>query len=118
MASLPPHLQVSVLIFLKSLATPVVLYSENPMQLYEEMKGLIKAANQAAPKLIEKPGVGPLKRVCFTDTMLMGVALQSDPSVGGSVQSGPPQAGPPQAGPPQGPPPNRPPQGPPVGPPR
>ncbi|MGE0199891.1 MAG: hypothetical protein AB7P76_02855 [Candidatus Melainabacteria bacterium] len=78
----PPSAQtpgVSVLIFLRSLATPVVLYAENPTQLYTEMQQLIKQASPAAPKLIEKPGQGPLKRVCFLDTEVCGVALQTDP---------------------------------------
>lgn len=83
MASIPPHaqnVQISVLVFLKSLATPVVLYSDNPTQLYEEMKQIIKSANPAAPKLVEKPGVGPLKKVCIIDTEISGVAMQVDPA--------------------------------------
>ncbi|MBY0405799.1 MAG: hypothetical protein K2X66_17990 [Cyanobacteria bacterium] len=80
MAALPPNVQISVLIFLKSLATPVVLYSDNPTQLYEEIKALIKGANASAPKIIEKPGVGPLKKVAFLDTELSGVAMQVAPS--------------------------------------
>jgi hypothetical protein len=83
MAAQPPHLQApqfSILVFLKSLATPVVLYADNPTQLYEEMKSIIKQANPQAPKLVEKPGVGPLKKVCFLDTELSGVAIQVDPS--------------------------------------
>lgn len=74
-----PNLQFSVLVFLKSLATPVVLYADNATQLYEEIKQIIKTANPQAPKLIEKPGQGPLKKVCFLDTELSGVAIQVDP---------------------------------------
>lgn len=81
----PP--QVLVLVFLRSLATPIVLYAENPPQLYEELKATIASAKASAPRLIEKPGLGPLKKVCFLDTELAGVALQSDPS-GGSAASG------------------------------
>jgi hypothetical protein len=77
--SLTPSTQQIVLIFLKSLASPVVLYAENAPQLYEEIKVLIKQAQHNHPKLIEKPGMGPLKKVCFLDTELSGVALQSDP---------------------------------------
>lgn len=79
-------MQLSVLVFLKSLAAPVVLYADNATALYEEMKQVIKTAKPAAPKLIEKPGAGPLKRVCFLDTELSGVALQVDP-VGAAAQS-------------------------------
>lgn len=76
---LPPGVQVSVLVFLKSLATPVVLYADQPTQLYDEIKRLIQAANPQSPKLIEKTGVGPLKKVSFLDTEVSGVALQADP---------------------------------------
>jgi hypothetical protein len=79
MATLPPQHQISVLVFLKSLATPIVVYSDNPTQLYEEIKLLIKNANSVAPKLVEKPGVGPLKKVCFLDTEVAGVAMQVEP---------------------------------------
>jgi hypothetical protein len=77
--SIPANAQISVLIFMKSLATPVVLYAENPTQLYEEMKQIIRTANPQSPKLMEKQGVGPLKKVAFLDTELSGVALQMDP---------------------------------------
>ncbi|HEY9745391.1 MAG TPA: hypothetical protein V6C99_04155, partial [Oculatellaceae cyanobacterium] len=77
MSSIPPNVQVSVLVFLKALSTPVVLYADQPTQLYEEIKRLIQTANPNAPKLIEKNGVGPLKKVAFLDTEVMGVALQA-----------------------------------------
>lgn len=77
--NVPANVQVSVLVFLKSLATPVVLYTDNPNQLYDEIKAIIKSANAASPRLIEKPGVGPLKKVSFLDTEVSGVAVQVDP---------------------------------------
>ena len=82
--SVPPAPQVpnmAVLLLLRSLATPVVLYAETPTQLYDEIKTLMTQANPQAPKLIEKPGMGPLKRVAFLDTDVLGVALQSDQAV-------------------------------------
>lgn len=82
-AAVPPHgastIQISVLVFMKSLSTPVVLYADNPTQLYEEIKQMIRTANAQAPKLIEKQGVGPLKKVAFLDTEVSGVAMQVDP---------------------------------------
>jgi hypothetical protein len=68
----------TVLVFVKSLAAPVVLYSDNPVSLYEEIKRHIQQANPSAPKLIEKPGAGPLKKVCLQDTEISGVALQAE----------------------------------------
>lgn len=79
---LPAGVQVSVLVFLRSLSTPVVLYADQPTQLYEEMKRIIQAANPKMPKLIEKTGVGPLKKVSLLDTEISGVALQADPLLG------------------------------------
>jgi len=79
MSTFPGNVQVSVLVFLKGLATPIVLYADNATQLYEEIKGTIKSANPQAPRLIEKPGLGPLKKVAFLDTEVSGVAMQVDP---------------------------------------
>lgn len=78
-----PTNQFSVLVFLRGLATPVVLYTDNPTQLFEEIKQTIRQADPKAPKLIEKPGVGPLKKVAFLDIELTGVALQADPVLSG-----------------------------------
>lgn len=79
MGSVPLNMQQSVLIFLKGSAAPVVLYSDNPQGLYDELRQMIKVANASTPKLMEKPGIGPLKKVSFLDTEVMGVALQVDP---------------------------------------
>jgi len=80
MSSMNPHTGTgsSVLVFLRYLAAPVVLYSDNPVTLYDEMRRHIQQANPAAPKLLEKAGAGPLKKVSFFDTEVMGVAIQSD----------------------------------------
>lgn len=75
----PSNVQVSILVFLKGLATPIVLYAENTAQLYDELKSIIKSANPQAPRLVEKPGMGPLKKVAFLDTEVSGVAMQVDP---------------------------------------
>jgi hypothetical protein len=79
-SSVPPNMQISVLVFMKSLATPLVLYADNPTALYDEMKQIIRSANVQTPKLIEKQGVGPLKKVAFLDTEVSGVAVQLEPA--------------------------------------
>jgi hypothetical protein len=71
---------VAVMILIKGLATPVVLYCDQPFVMYDEIKAIIAQVNPASPKLIEKPAQGPLRKVCFLDTELAGVALQMDPS--------------------------------------
>lgn len=73
-------MQIAVLVFMKSLATPLVLYADNPTVLYDEIKQIIRSAKAESPKLIEKPGVGPLKKVAFLDTEVSGVAVQLEPS--------------------------------------
>lgn len=78
-SSIPPNMQICVLVFMKSLATPLVLYAENPTVLYDEIKQIVRAANPQTPKLIEKQGVGPLKKVAFLDTEISGVAVQLEP---------------------------------------
>lgn len=75
--AVPPG-NYSVLVFINALAAPVVLYSDNPISLYEELKKIIQQANPGSPKLIEKPGAGPLKKVCILDTQITGVALQAE----------------------------------------
>lgn len=77
--NIPTGVQHAVLVFVRSLATPVMLYAENPQQLYDEIRATIRQADPKAPKLIEKPGLGPLKKFTVLDTELMGVALQTDP---------------------------------------
>jgi len=72
-------MQICVLVFMKSLATPLVLYADNPAALYDEIKQIVRAANPQTPKLIEKQGVGPLKKVAFLDTEVSGVAVQLEP---------------------------------------
>lgn len=84
-SSLPPptgpHTAMHVLVLMRALATPLVLYADNPMQLYDELRAVIRAANPQSPKLIEKQGVGPLKKVAFLDTEVAGVAIQVDPGL-------------------------------------
>lgn len=83
MSQLPPNMQVSVLVFLKNLVSPVVLYVDNPNQLYDELKSQLKSANASSPKLIEKTTIGPLKKVAFLDTDISGVAMQVEPVLKG-----------------------------------
>jgi hypothetical protein len=73
-------MNTTVLVFLKSLATPIVLFTENPEQTYAELKETMKKASSVSPRLIEKQTIGPLKWVTFWDTELAGFALQVDPN--------------------------------------
>jgi hypothetical protein len=68
----------AVLVFLKSLATPLVLYTPNVQETFADIKDAMKNAKPASPKLIEKETLGPLKVVFFWDTEIAGAALQMD----------------------------------------
>lgn len=71
----------AVLIFLKHVGPPIVLYVDNPDELYQEIKDIISKASSSAPKLIEKLGKGPLKAVAVLDTQIAGISIQEEPVV-------------------------------------
>ena len=68
--------RVSVLIFIKGSTAPLVLYVENPEELYSELQQAIKS--QTTVKLIEKDTIGPLKKVAFLSNQIAAIALQEE----------------------------------------
>ena len=71
--------RTSVLVFLKGSTAPLVLYVENPEELYAELKQAIKSP---AAVLIEKETQGPLKKVCFISNQVASIAVQEEQFVG------------------------------------
>ena len=71
--------RISVLVFLKGAAAPLVLYVEKPDELYAELQQLMKSP---AATLIEKETQGPLKKVCFVSNQISAVAIQEEQYVG------------------------------------
>ncbi len=69
--------RLSVLVFLKGTTAPLVLYVENPQEVYEELTQILKI-NSPAPKLIEKTTLGPVKKVCIQSTSICAVAIQEE----------------------------------------
>jgi hypothetical protein len=67
-----------LLIFLKHVGPPLVLYIDDVETAYNEVKKIMTTANPQAPKLIEKIGNGPLKKVAVLDTQIAGVAIQEE----------------------------------------
>lgn len=67
--------RTSVLIFIKSSSAPLVLYVDNPQELYAELLQLIKS-NQNV--LVEKETQGPLKKLCFYSNQIAAVAMQEE----------------------------------------
>lgn len=68
----------AVLIFLKVVGPPLVLYVDEPDSLYEEVRQIMASASTASPKLIEKLGKGPLKKLSILDAQIAGVAIQEE----------------------------------------
>lgn len=67
--------RTSVLVFLKGTTAPLVLYVENPQELYAELSGLVKSASNL---LVEKETQGPLKKVCFAANQIAALAMQEE----------------------------------------
>lgn len=72
------QVKTSVLLFLKVVGPPLVLYVDNPDEFYQELIEIIKTTNERNPRLIEKKANGPLKTVAILDTQLAGVAMQDE----------------------------------------
>lgn len=70
----------ALLVFLKVVAPPLVLYVDNPDETYAEIRRIIETANLRAPRIIEKQGKGPLKKLSVLDTQIAGVAIQEEPA--------------------------------------
>ncbi len=73
----PANIKVktAVLIFLKNLAAPLVLYFENPQEIYEEIKEVV---NTPISKIFEFEPTGPIKKVCVNANQISAVALQEE----------------------------------------
>lgn len=69
--------RMSVLVFLKGTTAPLVLYVENPVELYNELSQVLKL-NSPTPKIIEKNTIGPVKKVCLQSTQICAVAIQEE----------------------------------------
>lgn len=67
--------RTSVLVFLKGSTAPLVLYVDNPQELYSELVQLVKSASNV---LIEKDTQGPIKKVCFIANQIAALAMQEE----------------------------------------
>ncbi len=67
--------RTSILVFIKGSTAPLVLYVENPQELYAELTQLIKSTSNV---LVEKETQGPVKKVCFLSNQVAAVAMQEE----------------------------------------
>ena len=72
----PTKTRMSILIFIKGAAAPLVLYVENPVTVYEELKKIIESGQN---KLYEKECNGPIKKVSFMTGQISSIAIQEEP---------------------------------------
>lgn len=72
------EIKTPILIFLKVVGPPIVLYVDNPNEVYNEILEIIKTTNEKAPRLIEKKANGPLITLAVLDTQIAGVAMQEE----------------------------------------
>jgi len=68
--------RISILVFLKGNAAPIVLYVEKPQELYEELLSYLKMPTTI--KLLEKETVGPIKKISFMSNQISAVAMQEE----------------------------------------
>lgn len=67
--------RMSVLVFLKGSTAPLVLYLDNPQDVYFELTKLMKSPT---PVYVEKETQGPLKKVYFAANQIAAVAMQEE----------------------------------------
>lgn len=65
----------SVLVFLKGSTAPLVMYVENPEELYAELQQTMKSSSAV---VLEKETQGPLKKVSFVSNQIAAVAIQEE----------------------------------------
>ena len=68
-------IKTAVLVFLKNLSAPLVLYFDNPQEIYNELKEVV---NTPINKVYEFEPSGPIKKVCIQASQISGVALQEE----------------------------------------
>lgn len=73
----PMKKRTAVLVFLKGTTAPLVLYVDNPIDVYEELAQVVRV-NSPTPRLIEKNTNGPIRKVCIQSTSICAVALQDE----------------------------------------
>ena len=72
----PQKTRTSVLVFIKGSAAPIVMYVENPITVYEELK---KCSESGINKLYEKECFGPIRKVSIMTGQIAALAIQEEP---------------------------------------
>lgn len=72
--------KVSFIIFVKGSIAPIVLYLDEPEQVYENVQNLLN--NPEAPEVFEIEANGPIKKVSVLTKEVTGCALQDEVHLG------------------------------------
>lgn len=75
----PIQTRKALLIFVKSMNAPVVLFLDDVDEEYKNFQQIIANASTSNPKVIEKTTNGPIKKFSILDTHISGVAIQEEP---------------------------------------
>ncbi|MDD3419809.1 MAG: hypothetical protein PHE78_04305 [Candidatus Gastranaerophilales bacterium] len=65
----------ALLLFVKNLATPVILYFDNPDEEYKKIQQIIA---RPSGRLLEFTPKGPIKFFSLQDSQILAVALQEE----------------------------------------
>ena len=72
----PTKTRIAILVFFKGTAAPIVMYLENPITVYEELKKIVESGQN---RLYEKECIGPIKKVSFLTGQISALAIQEEP---------------------------------------
>ena len=72
----PQKTRMVLLVFIKGSAAPIIMYVENPVTVYEELK---KAMETGQNKLYEKECFGPIKKVSIMTGQIGALGIQEEP---------------------------------------
>lgn len=69
----------ALLLFVKNLSTPVILYFENPETEYKHIQQIL--AKPSIGKIIEFKPKGPIKNFSVMDNQICAVAIQEEAAI-------------------------------------
>lgn len=69
-------MKVAILIFLKNTAAPLVLYFDNPQEIYNELKEVVQTPTS---RVFEFEPLGPIKKICVNASNIAAVGMQEEP---------------------------------------
>lgn len=78
--SQPVNKKIAFIVFVKGSIAPVVLYLDDPKQVYENVQNIIR--NPQAPRVFEIEANGPIKKVTLVTSEVTGCALQEEVYIG------------------------------------